>query len=106
MRCNDAIAEAELQEGIATAAQNAGWKVMHVRPARTAVGGWRTAVRHDGKGWPDLFMVPPDRGVMAIESKAVRGRLTLKQSDWLNTLNRAGVPLIVTGQRWVGLACG
>ena len=52
-------------------------------------------MRHDGKGWPDLFMVPPDRGVMAIESKSARGRLTLKQSDWLNTLNRAGVPVIV-----------
>jgi len=40
MRCSDAIAEAELQEGIATAAQYAGWKVMHVRrPAPPLVCG-------------------------------------------------------------------
>ncbi len=43
------MTEAELQDGIATAAQYAGWKVMHVRPARTETG-WRTAVQYDGKG--------------------------------------------------------
>jgi hypothetical protein len=52
-------------------------------------------VQYDGKGWPDLFMAHPDRGVMAIECKSARGRLTVEQSDWLDTLNRAGVPVAV-----------
>lgn len=94
MRYNDTMTEAELQDGIATAAQYAGWKVMHVRPARTE-SGWRTAVQYDGKGWPDLFLAHPDRGVMAIECKSRRGRLTLEQSDWLDTLAAAGVPVVV-----------
>ena len=36
-----------------------------------------------------------DRGVMAIECKSARGRLTVEQSDWLDTLNAAGVPAVV-----------
>ena len=42
-------------------------------------------------------MAHPDRGVMAIECKSRRGRLTLEQSDWLDTLNAAGVSAVVVG---------
>ena len=59
---NDTMTEAELQDGTAAAAQYAGWKVMHVRPARTADGGWRTPVQYDGRGWPDLFMAQARAG--------------------------------------------
>ena len=89
------MTEAELQDGIATAAQYAGWKVMHVRRDRTNDAGWRTPVQYDGKGWPDPFLAHPERGVMAIECKSRRGRLTLEQSDWLDTLAAAGVDVVV-----------
>ena len=54
-----------------------------------------TAAQYNGKGWPGLFLTHPDRGVMAIECKSARGRLTLEQSDWLDTVAAAGVDVVV-----------
>lgn len=48
-----------------------------------------------GKGWADLFLTHPDRGVLATECESVRSRLTVEQSDWQDTLNAAGVPAVI-----------
>ena len=52
-------------------------------------------MQDDGKGWPDLFLAHPDLGVLVIECKSRRGRLTVVQSDWLDALTAAGVPAVV-----------
>lgn len=85
-----AITEAEFQDNIALAARTLGWRVVHYGAARTTKG-WRTPARYDSKGFPDLLLIHPDRGVLAVEVKSATGRVADEQTDWLRYLNRAGV---------------
>ena len=57
-----------------------GWRACHFRPARTA-GGWRTAVQGH-VGFPDIIGIHPVRGIVAIECKSDKGRLTDEQNAW------------------------
>jgi hypothetical protein len=63
----------------------AGWRSLHIRPARRADGSWRTPVAGDGRGWPDLTLVRPPR-LLFVELKSARGKLRPEQSDWLDVL--------------------
>ena len=66
--------ESEFEDAVITAAQLGGWRVHAERPARTAHGGWRTAVKGD-TGWPDLALAHPDAryfGVGRIGADQVR----------------------------------
>ena len=66
-----------------------GWRCAHFRPART-VHGWRTAVQGDGKGFPDWVLVHDRGGVVFVELKTSRGKLTPAQEAWGEALIRAG----------------
>ena len=66
-------------------AKLAGWRSLHIRPARRSDGSWRTPVAGDGRGWPDLTLVRAPRLVFA-ELKSERGKLRPEQSDWLDVL--------------------
>lgn len=57
-----------------------GWRVQHVRPARTQ-RGWRTPVQGD-RGAPDLLLARGGR-VLLVELKSDRGRLGPGQGEWL-----------------------
>ncbi len=82
--------EAEFQAAVMELAQVCGWLRAHFRPAQNLRGQWRTAVAGDGKGFPDLVLVHPDRGVVFAELKSERGRTTPEQDRWLEVLAEAG----------------
>ncbi len=81
------LSEHELQRGLLDLARLYGWRVFHVRPARTG-HGWRTPVEADGAGFPDLVLVR-DRVVFA-ELKSATGRVRPAQAEWLAALAGAG----------------
>lgn len=88
----------KLQDAIIEMAQRLGWKVAHTPPVKTE-HGWRTPVRADGKGFPDLVLVR-DRVIVA-EVKGDTDRLRREQEEWLSAFRMAGVAAHVwTPQSW------
>lgn len=84
------MTEREWQSKIVMLAKSCGWRVSHFRPARTADGGWRTAVQYDGAGFPDLVMVHATRGLIYfVELKSEDGRMSAAQWDWLQEIELA-----------------
>ena len=83
------MTEAELQAAVIDTAHLFGWKVAHFRPAQNSRGDWRTPVAADGKGFPDLVLASA-RGVVFVELKSARGRLSDEQQGWVDTLRDAG----------------
>ena len=79
------VTEAELQEAVVGVARTLGWRVAHVRPARTEKG-WRTAWSYDGKGFVDLTLVREWR-LLFVELKGERGKVAPEQQGWLDALD-------------------
>lgn len=69
-----------------------GYRRAHFRPALTK-HGWRTPVSADGKGFPDLLLVHPERGFLFAELKTGAGRLEPEQIAWRDTI-------VLAGGRW------
>jgi hypothetical protein len=78
--------ERDFQDAVAEMAQHLGWKVAHFRPAR-ARAGYRTPVKYDAAGYPDLTMCRPPR-VIFVEMKSQRGRIAPRQQEWLAALSQ------------------
>lgn len=79
--------EEELLNGVLELARLRRVTAAHFRPARTK-DGWRTAVKGDGKGFPDLVLV--GGWVKYRELKTDRGDLTREQRMWGDVLLAAG----------------
>lgn len=92
---SEQASEAEFQRAVIELAQMTSWLCAHFRPARTADGGWRTAVAADGAGFPDLLLVHRQRGTLFRELKSESGTLTPEQKLWLDTLTDAGADAAV-----------
>jgi hypothetical protein len=76
--------ETELLDQIVDLAKLCGWLVSHQRPARTADGKWRTAIKGH-PGFPDLVLAHP--GILLIrELKGPRERLSPGQRWWAQYL--------------------
>lgn len=88
------ITEAQFQTDVIEAAMWCGWKVQHTRAARTPSGGWSTPIAGH-IGFPDLVLAHPTRGVIFAELKRDTGRLSPAQTEWLDTLFRAGAEAYV-----------
>lgn len=87
--------ETEFQNAVAELAQSLGWMVAHFRTSRTKSGGYSTAVQYDGKGFPDLVLVHPVRGVLFREMKSEKGSLRPDQRVWIEKLEKAGADVSV-----------
>lgn len=83
------ITEAEFTRMVIELARLNGWRVLHLRPART-LRGWRTAVQGDGKGFPDLVLLR-DGVLLIAELKVGNNRLSPQQAAWLAAFRAAGV---------------
>lgn len=88
------LVAAEMDEETFTAqvlaeARQAGWRTLHIRPARTA-DGWRTPVQGDGRGFPDLLMLRGNQLIVA-ELKsgkpgmAAQKKLSNEQRTWADS---------------------
>jgi hypothetical protein len=63
-------------------AQTYGWLTYHT---------WNS--QHSAAGFPDLVLVPPQKGVLFRELKTDTGRLTAAQSRWFAALTAAGADM-------------
>lgn len=71
--------EASIQKRIVAAAKMLGWTVYH--PAYS-IGS--------DPGYPDLTCVHPTRGVLWLELKSAKGRVSERQEHWIGELAAAG----------------
>ncbi len=85
--------EASFMAQVLALAKLRGFKTCHFRPARTALGGWRTPIQGDGKGFVDLVLVR--ERVLFCELKSDTGRTTPEQAAWVSNLRRAGQEVYV-----------
>lgn len=82
------MTEAQLQAAVIEAAQLFGWKVHHVRPARTPDGKFLTRIQGD-RGFPDLVLCRSPE-ILFVELKSESGKIRAEQADWLDVLDRSG----------------
>lgn len=82
-----------LQKSIIDLAHLYGWRVAHFSAVKDSRGVWRTPVKADGKGFPDLILVR-DR-LIAAEIKGDGDRLRPDQEEWISALKNAGVETYV-----------
>lgn len=86
------LSEAQFQSQIWDVARTFGWRAAHFPPSRNPRGGHMTAFAYNGKGWPDLVLCHPDRGLFVIaELKVKPNKPTLDQQRWIAALVAAGV---------------
>lgn len=83
-----AMSEDELEDNILKAAKLLGWVAVHHRPARTASGEWRTAIKGDA-GFPDLCLAR-DGVVLLRELKRETEKPRPAQVLWLEALGDHG----------------
>ena len=88
-RLDRAVTEAELLSFVLQAARLFGWLSFHARPAWSAKG-FRTPVQGDGKGFVDVVLAHPQRGVIFAELKRERGVLSPEQERWIAALRTSG----------------
>lgn len=88
------ISEKDFQQQVVSLAILHGWKVHHVRPGMSSKGAWMTQVQGHS-GFPDLVLVHPERGVIFAELKALKGRVSENQVDWLRALDATGAETYV-----------
>lgn len=74
------ISEAEFTSAVVALFQLYGWKVCHIRPAKTAKG-WRTAYEGHA-GLPDIIAARGGKVIMA-ELKVGKNKPTADQAEWL-----------------------
>jgi hypothetical protein len=84
-----AINERDYQDRIVELGRTFGWRAAHFGTANTGKG-FRTPVRYDGKGFPDLVLVHPKYGVLFRELKTDTTQLSADQEAWRDSLLDAG----------------
>ena len=79
--------ESILQSQVITIAKMNGFRVHHARPVQQANGRWLTAIAGDA-GFVDLVLAHPERGVIFLELKAEKGKLSPGQLAWAHALSK------------------
>lgn len=87
------IRESDWQRTVLDLAEIGGWRAHHALPA-TRNG--RIATHQLGApGFPDLVLVHPWRGLLFLELKSERGRVSEAQDAWITDLAAAGADVRV-----------
>ena len=70
------VSERQLSDAVAELAQLLGWRGYHTYDSRRSAAGF-----------PDwVFVHPKQRRLLMVELKAARGKLSMEQVEWLDTL--------------------
>lgn len=83
------ITEAQFQTAILDLARWLGWRTFHPRTIKSFTGHHLTAYQGE-RGFVDLVLAHPQRGVIFAELKSKTGRLSIHQELWREVLERAG----------------
>ena len=86
--------EWDFQQEVIQAAHDHHWRIFHPSPCKTSRGRWVTASA-GAKGFPDLVLAHPDRGVIFAELKKQDGTVTAEQTEWLLTLTAGGAEAVI-----------
>ncbi len=84
------MSEAELKDIVVNLARTYGYLIHHDLPAMNMRGRWATHVQGD-IGFPDLILLHPKGGMLVIELKSSKGKVTPAQKRWLSSFDRAGI---------------
>lgn len=84
--------EIEFEQAVVDLAHMFGWRVASFRPAGTGKG-WRTPVKYDGKGYPDLTLVHPTGYIIFAEMKSDKGRTSPDQDNWALILSACSIQI-------------
>jgi hypothetical protein len=76
------ITERIFQDQIRTLALMNGWQFFHPSPGQVRPGVWRS----DGKGFPDICMAHPERGLLFAELKTDSGKASKAQLEWIRAI--------------------
>lgn len=76
------ITEAEFLQTTVAILRHSGYsRLLHIIDSRAHA-------RVTAEGWPDIFAIHPQRGLLVAELKTETGRVTAAQYDWLDELRR------------------
>lgn len=90
----------ELEQNIVDTAHIYGYIAFHQRPGLNRDGSWTSAIKYDGKGFPDLVLAG-DKGILFIEVKGDGDKVRPDQEKWLTALRRGGARVHVwTPAEW------
>ena len=81
--------ELQCQATIIAAAKRGGWRVHAERTSLTQSGRYSTAIAGH-RGFPDLVLANPTRGVVIVELKRKPNRVEPEQQRWLDVLTASG----------------
>ena len=84
------LTEAQCQSTLIDAAKRGGWRVHAQRTALSKSGRHMTAIQGD-RGFPDLVIAHPKRGVWFIEAKRRPNKVEPEQQKWLDVLGADAV---------------
>lgn len=79
------------QDKVEQIAKMNSWLIFHPSPHQVRPGVYRS----DGKGFPDLCMAHPTKGVLFVELKTETGRLSSDQIKWAEALIANGIEYYV-----------
>lgn len=86
--------ELQCQSTIVAAAIRGGWRVHAERTSLTASGRYATAIQGH-RGFPDLVLAHPTRGVVIVELKRKPNKVEDEQQAWLDALLDDGLCVMV-----------
>jgi hypothetical protein len=86
--------EKDFQAAVIRFAKLTGWRVQHTRTVQIRPGVWATPLQGHS-GFPDLVLAHPTRGLLFVELKALNGRLSKEQKDWLIVLSETAAEVHV-----------
>ena len=79
------MTETEFEQAVVDLAHTFGWHAVGWRPAKTDKG-WRTPVKYDGHGYPDLTLTHPRGRVIFAELKVGSNKPSPEQLEWAKHL--------------------
>lgn len=83
------LTERDFQSAVCELATLTGWRWTHFRTVRDHNNRYLTPL-NGSPGFPDLVLVHRERGLLFVELKAARGRLSETQKQWETDLLAAG----------------